>query len=154
MRNAKGQVISIDMTISAIIFIIVICSTIILFQRWLTTQTVNYETTIFTRLETMENSFIGNGKIDEDKLDDFKRKFMDSSDEEWERFKKDLLKNTEFHSESCEVCLFFMNRDNEDTIRCSNSSSPCESYKNSHAFTKPVLREREFMNLFVIVCEK
>jgi len=166
-KTAKAQVTSLDIIISAIILILllgIIITLLISIADSRITQEI-YGGQVFSNIENLNdsNSFIVNHKIDENKLTAFSKRSYENN------IKQDILSNSNvFNSYENDVCIFFENNGMIVQINGSNALgqtiqppgkstcnpyNPCEFYKQSIVFVKPVLKENQIINMYIVVCE-
>jgi hypothetical protein len=161
--NAKSQVASLDLIISAII-LLVFLALIIVLVPFVTDQNrarTIYGGEVFTAIENMPASFLTNYRIDEVRLAAFR--LLPSSTIE----NTVIGDTTSFDTYTSDVCIFFLKNGitpveivtGVDTIGTMvggcTTATPCGTdYHTTYVHAKPVLRNDEIVTMYVVVCKE
>jgi hypothetical protein len=168
-----------DLIISVVLLMLFIGIMIVIFpQQADASREYDYGRQVFNGLENLasidsEIAFYSNYKIDNGLLiDNVVNRPYESSPQEETDLKYRLIGSSDFYSSGNDVCLFFLDGTTPQPITPGryalgmtfNSaerttkgpcvvSNPCRHYTNSHAFSRPVLRNGRIVNIFIVICE-
>ncbi len=174
MKNAKAQVTSLDIIISIIILLVLLGIITVILTMIVESSASReyYGGELFAKVEGLDDSiaFLSDHKVDEAKLASFSHLDYES------RIKPLMLSDSErFNTIEDDVCIFFTSGndilafDGMDSVGMAlqpdgskglcNPADPCRNYRESFAYSKPVLKEsgpaeKKIAKMNIVVCVK
>jgi ABC-type Na+ efflux pump permease subunit len=145
-----------DIIISVVVLLLLISTIVIVVVNMSNSKKPEalYGSVVFSNIEKADSpiSFLQDYRVSESKLSAFKA-------EDYPDMKTVVFSGTQY-SAGQELCIFFLNQSDTAYIDGSQSmgmgcspTNPCASYVKSYVHVKPVLRQGDIMNMYIVICE-
>lgn len=164
MGHAKAQVASLDIVIAVTVLLFFIAIIVILFPSKPRDSAI-YSSKAFWGIENAPSAyaFLSGYVVDETKLGNFASLGK-------EQMEAVVLNSTEYTGFTSDICIFFLNSgglmdingaqtmgivyldDSHSSSGLCSFSDPCQHYKQTAVYTRPVARNDEIINMHVVVC--
>lgn len=156
LQDAKAQVASMDMVISALVLILLLALILVLISNITDKQKsrVIYGGGVFENIENLNPTFLKDYRVDEAELATFASNYVTMKD-------KTLIGSDVFDPKKNEICIFFLDGNTPmdfNSLPANGHAScqvanPCKGFDQAFIFAKPVVRDHKVVTMYIAVCE-